>query len=126
MSQDQNTQSERRRYIRVKKNFILSYYDQRDPATKHEISQLKNIGLGGMCFVTSTWHQPGTRMFIELKTPYLAGTTSLGGTVLGSHEKINTILYETRLAFDPLSPQAEIVLNKIVAYFDKQGQKRDL
>ena len=90
----------------------------------HDISQLKNISLGGMCFVTSRKYAPGTKMAIELKTPYLAGTTSLKGTVLESHEKAVNILYETRLMFDPLTPQAQVVLNKIVSYFDQQGQTK--
>ena len=114
---------ERRKYIRIKKNFILSYYNKKTPDAKHEISQLKNISLGGMCFVTARYYQPTTKLAVELKTPYLSGTTFLDGTVLESHEKVANILYETRLAFDPLTPQAELVLNKIIDYF-KEGIKK--
>ncbi len=110
-------QRERRKYIRIKKHFIISYYDKHDPTTKHEISQIKNISLGGSCFVTSQYWPPTTKIGIELKTPYLAGTVHLEGTVLESHEKIPNLLYETRLVFDQLTPQAEFVLNKIVGYF---------
>lgn len=111
------SKADRRKYLRIKKQFILSYYDKKDPTNRHEASQLKNISLGGICFLTSKHYPPKTRIAIELKTPYLAGTTHLEGTVLESHEKLSNILYETRLEFDSLTSQAEFVLNKIVEYF---------
>ncbi len=111
---------ERRQYLRIQKHFILSYYDIDDPSTKHDITQLKNISLGGMCFVASHYYKPGIKIAIDLKTPYLAGTVHLTGVVLQSHEKITNILYEIRMAFHQLNPQSEFVLNKIVEYY-KEG-----
>ncbi len=108
---------ERRQHPRIKKNFILSYYEAGNPSAKKEISQLKNISVGGICFVTPDSFRPNTKMIIELKTPYLAGTTHLEGTVLESHEKVVNVLYETRLIFEKLTPQAEAILIKIVEYF---------
>ena len=122
MENSKELRTERRKYIRIKKNFIISYHDQEDPSVKHDVSQIKNIGLGGSCFITSYYCAPSTKMGIELKTPYLAGTVHLDGTVLESHEKIPHLLYETRVVFEPLTPQAEFVLNKIVEYF-KEGKK---
>ena len=82
-----------------------------------EITQLKNISMGGMCFVTSARFEPGTQLGIELKTPYLADTTYLEGVVLESHEKVMDIIYETRLKFEFLNPQAEFLLAKIIEFF---------
>jgi hypothetical protein len=115
--QDSWPEKDRRRYVRIKKHFILSYFMKDDPSVKHDLSQLKNISLGGMCFVTSKAFEPQTKLGVELKTPYLADTTHLEGTVLESHEKLPTAIYETRMAFDPLSPQAEFVLKKVIDYF---------
>lgn len=108
---------ERRRYVRIEKHFIISYHDKNDPEVKHNVSQLKNISIGGMCFVTSTQYPAGTKMDIELKTPYIADTVYIEGTVLESHEKIRGIIYETRLVFDKLNSQATLVINKIVDIF---------
>ncbi len=124
MTKDDEIRGERRKYLRIKKHFILSFYDKKDPTTKHEVSQLKNISLGGSCFITVHPYEPLTKLVIELKTPYLAGTIHLEGTVLESQEKVLHLLYETRLLFDSLSPQAEFVLNKIVNYF-QEGNKKD-
>jgi len=116
-------QKDRRRYERIKKHFILSYFKKDDPKTKHEMSQLKNISKGGVCFMTAQKYAPSTKLVLELKTPYLSDTTHLEGTVLESYEKLPNIMYETRLEFDPLSPQSEVLLDKIVEHF-RQGEKK--
>jgi|SRR6185503_592252 len=108
---------EKRRYKRVKKNFILTYFELDNPKRKHDISQLKNISLGGMCFITTKQFDTGTRMGIELKTPYLSGTTYLEGRVLQSHSKVSNMIYETRLQFDSLEKDAEFLLKELIEYF---------
>ena len=70
-----------------------------------------------MCFVTSSGYTPKVVLVIDLKTPYLADPTTLEGTVLGSKEMISNILYETRVSFSKLSPQAEFVIKKIIENF---------
>ena len=114
---------ERRRYVRIEKHFIISYYVKSDPIRKYDISQLKNISMGGMCFVTSRAFGPHTTMGIELKTPYFAETAHIDGTTLASHEKVPNMIYETRLSFDALSPIAEVVLKKIVETFLKLSKE---
>jgi len=108
---------EKRRHKRIKKNFILTYFELDHPKRKQEISQLKNIGTGGMCFISVKKFEPGTRLGIELKTPYLSGTTYLEGKVLQSHTKVANMIYETRLQFDSLEKDAEFLLNELIEYF---------
>ncbi|HQP10894.1 MAG TPA: PilZ domain-containing protein [Candidatus Omnitrophota bacterium] len=108
---------DRRRYERIQKSFILSYYDLANPSQKHEITQLKNISLGGICFITTRSFEPGTKLGIELKTPYIAGTTYLQGSVLQSHEKMKATIYETRLAFETLDAEATVLLEKLMVFF---------
>jgi hypothetical protein len=113
----QKTASERRKHERIKKSFILSYYDIATPNHKVEITQLKNISLGGMCFVTTKGFEPETKLGVELKTPYLAGTTHLEGTVMQSHEKMKGTIYETRLQFGSLDTEAKLLLEKLTRFF---------
>lgn len=117
-------QPERRRYKRIRKNFVLTYFDLADPLQKYNTSQLKNIGLGGMCLITPKPFAPSTILGIELKTPFVTELTHLEGKVMESHEKIKDIIYETRLEFNQLTPPAKFVLNKIIEYFVKE-EKRD-
>ena len=115
MSSESN--KERRKYERINKSFILTYYEQTDPERKYEITQLKNISYGGMCFITGQRHPSATKLGIELKTPYLAGTTHLEGVVMESHEKMKDKIYETRLQFGPLEAGAKVLLGKLIELF---------
>jgi c-di-GMP-binding flagellar brake protein YcgR len=120
MNADKDDFKERRKYIRIPKNFILTYYAENRPTERRESTQLKNISRGGMCFITSTKFKPGLKLGIELKTPYLADITLLSGTIKESHEKIRNIIYETRLEFDPLNPQSDMLIKKLEEYFRKE------
>ncbi len=108
---------ERRRYERINKSFILSYFDIANPEQKFEITQLKNISLGGMCFITTRAFESSTRLSVELKTPYISGTTYLEGIVLQSHEKMKGTIYETRLEFENLDTEAKVLLEKLMEFF---------
>ncbi|MBI5150139.1 MAG: PilZ domain-containing protein [Candidatus Omnitrophica bacterium] len=115
---------ERRKGKRIHKHFILSYFEKDHPEHRYELTQLKNIGHGGMCFVTSRQFAVGTKIGIELKTPYLAETTYLEGNVLESHEKVKSLIYETRLAFEFLDPEGEFLLAKLIEFF-KNGENKN-
>lgn len=113
--------AERRQYPRVNKNFVLSYFTQTHPDKKIEITQLKNISQGGMCFITTQSFAPDTALSIELKTPFISETTCLQGRVLKSHEKAEGLLYETRLQFTELSPHGQFLLDKLIEFIVKEG-----
>jgi hypothetical protein len=108
---------ERRRSRRIRKHFILSYFEKEYPDRRYELTQLKNISHGGMCFITSQKFNSGIKLGIELKTPYVAETTYLEGVVLESHEKVRNIIYETRLKFEFLDPQGEFLVAKLIELF---------
>jgi c-di-GMP-binding flagellar brake protein YcgR len=115
---------ERRRYVRIKRNFVLTYFIKGTPEEKYEISQLKNISKGGMCFVTTNALDENLLVGIELRTPYLSDTTYIEGKVLESHEKVRDMIYETRLQFQSLDSQAEFLLDKLVEIFT-QGENQN-
>lgn len=110
---------DQRRYKRIKKHFLLTFFVLTDPVKRHEASQLKNISLGGICIITAQPYPVSAKLGIELKTPLIAEMTHLEGTVLESHERVKGIIYETRVEFDPLSNQAKFVLNNLIEHFDK-------
>ncbi len=112
---------ERRKYVRIAKNFIVKYYDKANPTVKYEITQIKNISRGGMCLITSHRFDPSTKLMIELRTPHFTDLTVLEGTVLESHEMVANIIYETRLKFDALTQQAEFLLEKMIEFLQKES-----
>ncbi len=113
--------AERRRHQRIEKNFILTYYEKTNPSIKIELTQLKNISKGGLCFITTKAFSPSTKLGLELRTPYLSDTTYLEGTVLESRPKIEGIIYETRLQFEQLNPQADFLISKMIEVFMNGG-----
>ncbi len=108
---------EKRKYPRINKHFILSYFDLNDPLVRHNASQLQNISLEGLCLITGKAFSTGTRLGIELRTPFLSEFVHLKGTVLDSREKIKNIIYETRVQFDDVAQPSKDVLTKLIEHF---------
>ena len=117
--------NERRQHPRAPKNFILRYYEEGHKDKAEEVTQLKNISTGGVCFVTQKAIQPGTVLWLELNTPYLTETAYLEGEVLASHEKAKDMLYETRLKFENLNDEAKFILQKLMEYFENEKKGGD-
>ena len=97
----------------------MTYYELKQPQLRNEITQLRNISTGGMSFVSSRKIAEGSKLGIDLKTPYFGSKTYLEGTVVGCHEKVGGIIYETRLQFVNLHPDAEFLLKKLIEFFVK-------
>jgi hypothetical protein len=106
----------RRQYVRVYRNFILTYYPVSNPSTLKEISQINNISQGGLNFSVTSPLPLGEQVAVELKTPFLAEGVYLQGEVLECKEKIPQLIYEVRLQFKDLSTQAKEVLVKVEQY----------
>ena len=116
---------DRRQYYRIHKHFVLNYFELQDPQNRHNASQLKNISLGGLCLITAKQYGFGAQLGIELKTPFFHEFVFLEGTVLDSKERMKDIIYETRVRFDTLSPQAEMVLKKLIQHFEHEEKKNN-
>ena len=103
----------RRKHLRIYRNYIISYYLKGKRGLKFDVSQVNNISKGGINFTAVMPFSAGTELGIEVKTPFLSDKLELEGRVLGSVEKIQGMLYEIRVRFDSLSPHAEEILTKI-------------
>ncbi len=108
--------SERRQFVRIKKNYIIRFYIKANPSLKFEMSQIENISKGGICFTSTMAITPGDVLSIELRTPYVVGTIFLEGKVLSSKEVVKGLVYANRLKFDNLNPDAMVILDKIEKY----------
>ena len=111
----------RRKYVRIYRNFILSYCLKGQSQVAYEMSQVNNISRGGINFSSTVALIPGSQMLIELKTPFLNDKIKLEGVVLESKEKIARLIYEVRVEFNNVSEQAKEVLAKIEQYSAQQA-----
>jgi len=107
---------ERRKFLRIYRNFILSYHEKGKGLLTHEVSQVNNVSRGGMNFSSTRSLKEGLVLDLDLKTPFMAGSIQLEGVVLGCKEKIPDLIYEVRVQFQEIPPQAVAVLEKIENY----------
>jgi c-di-GMP-binding flagellar brake protein YcgR len=119
------TQPERRRFERLKRKFMVTYHRLDEPHTSFDISQIKNISLGGMCFVASHGYEPGTKLAIELQTPFIRDKLSLSAEVLESKEVAKNLIYETRVRFPELKEDTKHYLSKIIETFLKKDKEKE-
>ena len=119
------TEQERRKFERLKKKFIVSYHPLDEPNTAFDISQIKDIGLGGMRFVANRAYIPGTPLAIELQTPFIWDRLCLQAKVLESKEIIENLLYDTRVAFSDLDEKAKHYLSKTIEVFKKKEMEEE-
>lgn len=123
---DQNENfSDRRQYKRIERGLILTYSEKDDPSKKYEITQLKNISKGGMCFITSQPIEQSKILIVELKTPYFTHATFLEGVVLESHVKAEKMLYQTRLQFQNMDIEKGYVIEKLLELIEKEGTEHE-
>ncbi|MEI7998331.1 MAG: PilZ domain-containing protein [Candidatus Omnitrophota bacterium] len=111
----------RRKYVRIYRHFILTYYPVSNPSIQKDVSQINNISQGGMSFSVTVPLPVGERLVVELKTPFLADSVYLQGEVLECREKISELIYEIRLELKDTSTQAKDILAKVEQYALKES-----
>lgn len=114
---------ERRRFVRVSGNFVVSYTDVTTQETKSDITQTKNISLGGILFTTDREFPLGTILKIKLRLPDSREYINLKVKVVGSKERMKDVLYETRVKFIGIKDEDKDCIRRIVEYqLKKQGE----
>ncbi len=111
----------RRKYVRIYRNFVLLYHIKGKEDVRHEMSQVNNISRGGINFSSTKELPKDTQLNIELKTPFLNEKINLEGIVLESREKIPNLIFAVRVEFTNLSEQSKDILAKIEQYSAQQG-----
>ena len=116
-----NSSDERRKYLRIYRNFIMSYHEKGKLTTSHNVSQVNNVSKGGLSFSSTHPLKQGAVITIDLKTPFLSDSIHLEGVVLECREKIPDMIYEIRLQFQEIPEQVLMVLEKIENYGKLKG-----
>lgn len=112
--------TERRKYSRITGRFLISYriVEEMDNA---DISQTKNISLGGMLLTTNKQFEPGTKLALEIRLPFDPNPIMLIGKVLESREVTKNLIYDTRMEFLAVDEKHKKVINETVDYYLKKG-----
>ena len=116
---------ERRQFERLKRKFVVSYHSLDEPKSSFDISQIKDISLGGMRFVTSRGYAPEAKLAIELQTPFIRERLTLEAKVLESKEVVKDLIYDTRVIFPQLGEDAKHYLTKTIEVFLKKDKEKE-
>ena len=111
---------EKRKYPRAIGRFIISYRILENNGN-NDISQTKNLSLGGMLLTTNCQFQPGTNLALEIRLPFDPNPIMLIAKVLESKEITKNVIYDTRLIFLAIDEKHRKVINETVRYYLKKG-----
>lgn len=115
------TGPERRKHPRISARFIISYriVDEVDNA---DITQSKNLSLGGMLLTTNKQFQPGTRLTLEIRLPFDPNPIMLLAKVVESREITKDLIYDTRLEFLVIDEGHKKIIGETVNYYLKKDK----
>ncbi len=111
---------ERRRHPRVTARFIVSYRILEE-ANNIDISQTKNISLGGMLLTTNRAFSIGTNLALEIRLPFDPNPIMIVARVMESREISKDLIYDTRLMFLAIDERHRGVIKDTVDYYIKKG-----
>lgn len=112
------TGQERRKQPRVAGKFVVSYRVKAD-VDNYDISQTRNLCLGGMLLTTNRHFAYGTILAIDIRLPFFIDAIKFTGTVLESKEVVKDLIYDTRIQFLEIDPKAENIVKDTVGYYLK-------
>jgi hypothetical protein len=115
------TGAEKRKHPRANGRFIVSY--RVIPNNNNaDISQTKNLSLGGMLLTTNCQFPLGTNLALEIRLPFDPDPIMIIANVLESNEISKGIIYDTRLIFMAVDEKHRNVIGETVGYYLKKGQ----
>lgn len=114
------TGPERRKNPRISARFIVSYRIVED-INNVDISQTKNMSLGGMLLTTNRAFTVGTNLAIDIRLPFDPNPIMIIAKVLDSREISKDLIYDTRLLFLAVDEKHKSVMKDTVGYYLKKG-----
>ncbi|MBM3255551.1 MAG: PilZ domain-containing protein [Candidatus Omnitrophica bacterium] len=108
--------TDRRRHPRVTARFIVSYRVLEE-VDNLDITQTKNISLGGMLLTTNRLFSPGTNLALEIRLPFDPNPIMIVAKVIASHEITKGLIYDTRLSFLAIDERHRKVVCDTVSYY---------
>jgi len=116
------TGPERRKHPRVSGRFIVSYRILQEQDNV-DVTQTKNLSLGGMLLTTNRTFDKGTNLALEIRLPFDPNPIMLIGKVVESREISKDLIYDTRLEFLAIDERHRRVIVDTVEYYIKKDNK---
>ena len=111
---------ERRKHARISARFIVSYRILEE-IDNVDITQTKNLGIGGMLLTTNKLFEPGTNLTLEIRLPFDPNPIMLIARVIDSREVTKDLIYDTRLSFLAIDEKHRKIITQTVDFYSKKG-----
>jgi len=120
---------ERRKFIRINTNFVVSYYVYPGHVNKTDMTLTRNVSLGGICFTTDKHFPPNTMLHITLRLPKIEKLLeAIGEVVYATQEKSKKLLFDLGIKFVQIDEKDLFILESIIkdcAAADKKSYFED-
>lgn len=113
--------SEKRKYPRISGRFVVSYRILED-VNNADVTQTKNVSLGGMLLTTNRQFQVGIKLALEIRLPFDPNPIILVGRVIKSDEIMKDMIYDTRLEFLSIDEKHKNIIGQTVEYYLKKDR----
>ena len=110
---------ERRKFPRIGGKFLVSYWIA-DKDDLIDITQTKNVSLGGLLLTTDKAYKVGTNLLIEIRLPVDPHPIKIMGKVLESKELMKNLIYDTRLEFISIDEKHKDMVAKTISHILKK------
>lgn len=114
------TGPERRKHPRIHGRFIVSYRILQE-SDHIDITQTKNVSLGGMLLTTNRHFSSGTNLALEIRLPFDPDPIMIIARVLASQEVTKGLIYDTRLEFLAVDEKHKKIIMETVSYYLKKA-----
>jgi Tfp pilus assembly protein PilZ len=113
--------AEKRKHPRVDARFIVSYRILEEEDNR-DITQTKNLSLGGILLTTNRQFSVGTNLALEIRLPFDPNPIMLVGKVMESREITKNLIYDTRLMFIAIDDKHRNVIGDTVRHYLGKGK----
>ena len=105
---------ERRKFTRIDASYMVSYTDVTHGEPRSDLSQTKNISMGGILFITDREYSPGTVLRVRLRIPDAPDYINAKVQVVISRQKIKGMMYDTSVKFIAVREEDREVIRKLI------------
>jgi len=113
---------EKRKYPRLDCGFSIHCREYDRPAS-NDLSQVKNISLGGVYFTTSRPFEVGREVALRINLPPTHNLILPLARVIESSECVKGHVYDTRVEFSHIEDSDRLALSTVLKdYFEAQGK----
>lgn len=114
---------ERRKHSRISGKFVVSYRVKSE-IDNYDISQTRNLSLGGILLTTNRNFPPGTLLSIDIRLPFFVDAIKITGRVEECKEIVKDLIYDTRVVFVEVDSKFKDIINDTVGYYLKSQHNK--